>query len=67
VPDGVITPQSVSQVIVHHLVGRVVVHVYLFEDDLALGVDLSGFHQRVTRHVHDYLYGSVDMFLERLE
>ena len=50
-PSGCSGKSALREQIVHEIVGRVVAHPDLFEDDLALGLDVVGAERGAPQHV----------------
>ena len=49
-------PQRLGEQVVHDVLGRVLVHVDLLEDHLALGLKVRGAKERVLLHVGEMLH-----------
>ena len=64
--DGVVGVEQVQEVVDHQLVGGVVVHLHLLEDDVALARDLLGGEVALQVDLGDQVDGPADVFVHHL-
>ncbi len=55
-PQWVLAPHRLQEDVVHELVGRVLVHVDLLQDHLALGIEVRRLDHRVLKHVAEEVH-----------
>jgi len=65
--EGVVPPERLAEDVVHQLVGRVVDHLDLFVDDLALLLDFLRDELGMPHDVRQQVHGDVQVLVEDLE
>ena len=60
-PERVLGEQRGREQVVHEVVGRVVAHPDLFEDDAPLRLDVVGAERRVPQHVGEHVERGLEL------
>ena len=66
-PERMVFPEILGEDFVDQVVGIVLVHLDLFEDDAALAADVLGIEDRVQHQVAEHVHGDGQMLVQHLD